>query len=176
MLAGIVTLSNVGHAADIKERTIKFAFVQQKDNHWGAVAAEFAEIVKQKSDGKITIKLYPGGILGGDVQMLSSLQGGTVEMTMMGSGLLVSMIPEYVLFDLPFLFNKPQEADAVLDGSVGRTLMVKLPENGLVGLAYWEHGFRSLTNGRHPVAKWEDVEGLKISPLPDADCRPIPSP
>ena len=162
LLAGMLSFAGGSQAADIKERTIKFAFVQQVDNHWGAGAKKFAEIVKEKSDGKITVKLYPGGVLGGDVAMLSSLQGGTVEMTMMGSGLLVSMIPEYVLFDLPFLFNGPQEADAVLDGPVGTALMAKLPANGLVGMAYWEHGFRSLTNNRHPVAKWEDVDGLKI--------------
>lgn len=161
-LGGMMTLSSTGHAADIHERTIKFAFVQQKDNHWGAGAEKFAELVKQKSDGKITIKLFPGGTLGGDIAMLSSLQGGTVEMTMMGSGLLVGMTPEYVLFDLPFLFNSPQEADAILDGPVGTSLMAKLPDKGLVGLAYWEHGFRSLTNSRHPVARWEDVDGLKI--------------
>ena len=91
LLSGMMTLSSTGQAADIHENTIKFALVQQKDNHWGAGAEKFAELVKQKSDGKITIKLFPGGTLGGDIAMLSSLQGGTVEMTMMGSGLLVGI-------------------------------------------------------------------------------------
>ena len=81
---------------------------------------------------------------------------------MMGSGVLVGQIKEYVLFDLPFLFKTPQEVDAALDGPLGRKLIDRLPEKGLIGLSYWEHGFRSLTNSRRPVEKWEDIQGLKI--------------
>src|ERR671916_326015 len=109
LLTGFMMLAGTGHAADIKERTIKFAFVQNMDNHWGAGAQKFAEIVNQKSDGKIKVKLFAGGTLGGDIQTVSSLQGGTIEMAMMGSGVLVGQIKEYVLFDLPFLFKTPQE-------------------------------------------------------------------
>jgi tripartite ATP-independent transporter DctP family solute receptor len=83
-------------------------------------------------------------------------------MSMMGSGVLVGLAKEFVLYDLPFLFDSPQEADAALDGPLGQKLLDKLPEKGLVGLSYWEHGFRSLTNNRRPVAKWEDIQGMKI--------------
>jgi TRAP-type transport system periplasmic protein len=162
LLTGFTMAAGTAQAADIKERTIKFAFVQNMDNHWGAGAQKFAEIVNQKSDGKIKVKLFAGGTLGGDIQTVSSLQGGTIEMVMMGSGVLVGQIKEYVLFDLPFLFKNPQEVDAALDGPLGKKLMDRLPEKGLIGLSYWEHGFRSLTNSRRPVEKWEDIEGLKI--------------
>ena len=123
---------------------------------------KFAEIVEAKSDGKITVKRYPGGILGGDVQTLSAVQGGTVEMTTMNAGILASVAKDFALVDLPFLFDTPQEADAVMDGPVGTALAAKLPPSGLVGLAYWELGFRQLTNSRLPVTKVEDIEGLKI--------------
>ena len=96
LLTGFAMAAGTAQAADIKERTIKFAFVQNMDNHWGAGAQKFAEIVNQKSDGKIKVKLFAGGTLGGDIQTVSSLQGGTIEMVMMGSGVLVGQIKEYV--------------------------------------------------------------------------------
>jgi tripartite ATP-independent transporter DctP family solute receptor len=71
-------------------------------------------------------------------------------------------IKEFSLFDLPFLFNNEKEADFVLDGPVGRKLLDKLPEKGLIGLTYFEHGFRNVTNSRRPVTKMEDLQGLKL--------------
>ncbi|UEM07436.1 TRAP transporter substrate-binding protein (plasmid) [Skermanella rosea] len=159
---GALLTAGTGHAADIRDRTVKFAFVQNIDNHWGAGAEKFAEIVKEKSGGKIKIKLFPGGVLGGDVQTVSALQGGTVEMAMMGPSLLVGLVKEFSVFDFPFLFRNAQESDAILDGPAGKALIDKLQAKGIVGLSYWEHGFRNLTNNRHPVAKWEDIQGLKI--------------
>ena len=123
---------------------------------------KFAEIVKEKSGGQITVKRFPGGTLGGDVQTLSALQGGTVEMTTMNAGILASVAKDFAMVDLPFLFESPKEADAVMDGPVGATLAAELPENGLVGLGYWELGFRQLSNNRHPITKVDDIAGLKI--------------
>ena len=60
------------------------------------------------------------------------------------------------------MFDSFKEIDAVLDGPVGKRLLDKLPEKGLIGLAYWDHGFRILTNSKRPVAKLEDMQGLKI--------------
>jgi TRAP-type transport system periplasmic protein len=66
------------------------------------------------------------------------------------------------LWDTPFLFNNAKEADAVLDGPIGTKVMNKLQDKGLVGLAYWENGFRNLTNSKRPVTKVEDLEGIKL--------------
>ena len=80
------------------------------------------------------------------MQTLSAVQGGTVEMTTMNAGILASVAKDFAMVDLPFLFDSPQEADAVMDGPVGAALAAKLPPSGLVGLGYWELGFRQLTN------------------------------
>lgn len=152
---------HTARAAEFRERTIKFAHVQPKDSHMDAGAQKFAELVKAGSGGKLTIKVFPGGTLGGDLQTLAALQGGTVEMTTMPPGLMVGLNKEYAVFDLPFLFTSFKEADALLDGPVGRTLLEKTP-SGVVGLAYWDHGFRNLTNSRRPVRTLEDFQGLKI--------------
>jgi tripartite ATP-independent transporter DctP family solute receptor len=72
------------------------------------------------------------------------------------------MIKDFGLLDLPFLFNDYKEVDAVLDGPVGRRMLDKLPEKGLIGLAYWDHGFRNVTNSKRPITKAEDLHGIKI--------------
>lgn len=161
--ATAIMLIGTGAArAEIGEHSIKFATAGAEGSPIALGMDKFAEIVEAKSDGKITVKRYPGGILGGDVQTLSAVQGGTVEMTTMNAGILASVAKDFALVDLPFLFDTPQEADAVMDGPVGTALAAKLPPSGLVGLAYWELGFRQLTNSRLPVTKVEDIEGLKI--------------
>lgn len=154
-------LACAAHAADIKDRTLKFSFVQPKESHMGFGAQKFADLVAQKSGNKIKVRLYPNGTLGGDLQTVSALQGGTIEMTTLPPGLLVGLAKEYAAFDLPFLFNDFREADTVLDGPVGKRFLEKAPQ-GLVGLGYWDHGFRNVSNSKHPIAKAEDFQGLKL--------------
>lgn len=148
-------------AADIRERTIKFSHVQPKDSHMDAGAQKFAALVAEKSGKKISVRVFAGGTLGGDIQTLSALQGGTIEMTTLPPGLMAGVNKEYAVFDLPFLFSSFQEADQFLDGPVGSALLAKTSQ-GLVGLAYWDHGFRNLTNSRRPITKAEDFAGLKV--------------
>lgn len=160
--AGFLLAAVPGMAADIKEHTLRFAFQNVKDHPQGQGAQKFADLVSQKSGGKMTVKLFPGGTLGGDLQTVSSLQGGTLDMTVLNSGILSSMAKEFAILDLPFLFNDAKEADAVVDGPIGKKLADKLPEKGLIGLSYWELGFRNVTNSKRPIVKVEDFSGLKI--------------
>lgn len=162
LAAGLLMAAMASHAADIKERTLRFAFQSDKSHPIGVGAQKFADLVDQKSGGKIAVKLFPNGTLGGDLQVVSALQGGVVDMTALSSGLLSGQVKEFVLFDLPFMFNTGREADAVVDGPIGKRLGEKLGDKGLVALGYWELGFRNLTNSRHPVAKLDDFKGLKI--------------
>ena len=162
LVACSVLPASLASAQEVKDRTIKLAFANAKDSAHDLGAKRFAEIVDRKSGGKLKVRLYPGGTLGGEAAVASSLQGGTIEMSMMGPGLLTGMDKDFGVFDTPFLFDDFKEVDAVLDGPVGKRLLDKLPEKGLVGLSYWDHGFRILTNARRPVAKVEDIQGLKI--------------
>ncbi|AOF93773.1 TRAP transporter substrate-binding protein [Sinorhizobium sp. RAC02] len=157
-------------AAEIREHQLKFASANNKGHPQVTGMEKFAELIKEKSGGKIDVKLFPGGVLGGDVQTVSALQGGVIEMTVLNAGILASNVKQFGAVDLPFLFNSGEEADKVMDGAFGTSLMDLLPDTGLVGLGYWELGFRNLTNNRHPVTKLEDISGLKIrtiqSPIP----------
>jgi tripartite ATP-independent transporter DctP family solute receptor len=163
-LPGLLILAQPA-AAEINSHTFKFAAQNQKGHPQVQGMEKFAELVKEKSGGKIKVRLFPGGTLGGDVQTLSALQGGTVEMSVMNAGLMSGVSKDFSLVDLPFMFETPQQADAVMDGPFGTKLAETLPEKGVVGLGYWELGFRNLTNNRHPVAKADDIAGLKIRVL-----------
>ena len=161
-LAATCLMSTASHAADIKEHSLKIASAQTAEHPFSLGAKKFAELMAAKSDGKIKAKLFANATLGGDVAVISSLQGGTIDFTIVSTGLLSSMNKDFSIYYLPMVFNDAREADAVVDGPFGQKLLAKLPEKGLVGLTYWEHGFRNVTNSKRPIAKLEDFQGLKF--------------
>jgi len=140
----------------------KFSVTLPEKSHQGQGAAKFAELVNQKTKGRVQIKVYYNASLGNDVQVTSSLQGGTIEFVVPQTSTLTGMIKEFEILDFPFLFGSEQDAEKVLDGATGQKLLDKLPAKGLVGLAYWENGFFHATNSKHPIQKWEDFQGLKF--------------
>jgi TRAP-type transport system periplasmic protein len=123
--------------------------------------------VAAKSGGKIKVNLFPGGQLGSDQANVTALQGGTLEMVSMNTGILASVAKELAIVDFPFLFGNAKEADAVMDGPVGKKLHGKLEEKGIVGLAFWELGFRNITNSKKPINGVADIDGLKIRVIPN---------
>lgn len=160
--AAVLAAAPALHAQDIKERNLKFAFSLAKDHPLGLGAQKFADAVAAKSGGKIKVSLYPNAVLGGDPQNLSAVRGGTLDFTSMATGLLAGIDKQFMVFDFPFLFNNAQEAYALADGPVGQRLLAGLAEHGLVGLGIWDLGFRNMTNSKRPIAKVEDLQGLKL--------------
>ena len=154
--------------ASAQERTIKFTTQNPKGHPLVMGMEKFAEIVQAKSGGKIKVNLFPGGVLCGDAPVVSALQGGTIEMASMNSGILASQVKDFAVFDYPFMFANGKEADAVVDGPFGKKMHAKLEPKGLIGLTYWELGFRSITNSKRPITKVEDMEGLKLRVIPNA--------
>ena len=150
-----------------QERTIKFANQNSKGHPIVQGMEKFAELVATKSGGKIKVNLFPGGTLGSDQANVSALQGGTLEMAAMNSGIFASQVKEFAVFDFPFMFGNTHEADAVMDSAFGKGLHKKLEDKGMVGLAYYELGFRHITNSKRPVTKLEDLEGLKLRVIPN---------
>jgi tripartite ATP-independent transporter DctP family solute receptor len=158
----------VASAQDIKERTLKFGLNGPEGHPAVAGMKAFADQVAAKSGGKIKVQLFLNGALGSDQATLSSIKGGTVEMAVMNSGILASEVKALEVFDFPFLFANEKEADAITDGPVGQKMHAALQDKGIVGLSYWELGFRSITNSKRPLNKVEDIEGLKLRVIPNA--------
>lgn len=149
-------------AQDIKPRLIRFGYGLNEQSNQGRAVKFFAEQVAKNSGGKMKIRAVGAAALGPDTQMQQALIGGAQEMMVGSTATLVGITKEMALWDTPFLFNTAKEADTVLDGPIGQKVMDKLQEKGLVGLAYWENGFRNLTNSKRPVTKLEDLDGIKL--------------
>lgn len=157
--------AGVSIAQDVK--TIKFAN-QNAAGHPIVLGMEkFKEIVEKNSGGKLKVNVFPGGALGSDQANVSAIQGGTLEMASMNSGIFANQVKEFAIFDFPFLFGSAKEADAVVDGAFGKKLHARLEDKGIVGLGYYELGFRHISNSKRPINKVEDLEGLKLRVIPN---------
>jgi TRAP-type transport system periplasmic protein len=148
--------------AQFSERNIKISNGVNQDHPVGSGVAKMQEILNAKSGGKLKLNAFWGGAAGGDLQATQALRAGTQEMVVTSSSPLVGIVKELGVFDLPFLFGNEKEVDQVLDGPAGQYFNKKLEEAGLVNLAYWENGFRNLTNSKKAIAKVEDFDGLKV--------------
>lgn len=149
-------------AQDIKPRLIRFGYGLVEQSNQGRAVKVFADEVERLSGGKMKVRAIGAAALGSDVQMQQALIGGAQEMMVGSTATLVGITKEMAVWDTPFLFNNAREADIVLDGPVGQKIMDKLQDKGLVGLVYWENGFRNLTNNKQPVQKLEDLNGIKL--------------
>ncbi len=122
----------------------------------------FKELVEANSDGRITVDLYHSSQLGDDREMMEALQRGEQEMTCPSTAPIVPFVPEFGVFDLPFLFPTNEAADYILDGEIGQQLLDELSDIGIKGLVYWENGYRNLTNSVRAVRTPADVSGMKV--------------
>jgi len=160
--AATALLPLAAQAQDIKPRIIRFGYGLVENSNQGRAVKVFADEVEKRSGGKMRLRAVGAAALGSDVQMQQALIGGAQEMMVGSTATLVGIVKEMALWDTPFLFNNGAEADAILDGPVGQKVMAKMPEKGLVGLVYWENGFRNLTNSKRPITKSEDLAGVKL--------------
>lgn len=157
-----LTLSALPAAAEFQERTIRVSNGVNADHPVGNGIAAMQECLTEASGGMMELAPFWGGALGGDLQATQALRSGTQEMVVTSSSPLAGLMPALGVFDLPFLFNDETEADAILDGEFGQQISADLEEFGVVNLAYWENGFRNLTNSVRPVTKWEDMDGMRV--------------
>lgn len=164
-LAGLVAaLATAGavQAQDFKPRIVRFGYGLVDNSNQGRAVRLFAQEVEKATGGKMKIRGIGNASLGSDTQMQQALIGGAQEMMVGSTATLVGIVPEMAVWDTPFLFSNVKEADVVLDGPVGEKVKAKLEPKGMVGLVYWENGFRNLTNSKRPVNKLEDMNDIKL--------------
>jgi tripartite ATP-independent transporter DctP family solute receptor len=169
MLKSLVALAAVAAfgGAVAQERTLKMALASP-ENHPAAVGMKkFAETVAAKTNGRIKINLFFNSSLGSDQAVVTAIKGGTVELAVMNTGILATEAKELAIFDFPFLFANEKESDAIVDGPIGKKMHALLEPKGIIGLSYWELGYRQITNSKRPLTKVEDVDGLKLRVIPN---------
>ena len=166
LAAAMLLLPVSGHAA--KKVIIKagHGLTEFSAMHLGWL--KFKELAEQRSNGEIVVEVYPNQQLGGDRELTEGAQLGSVTVTSPSSSPLAAFEKDFFILDAPFLFANRAEVFAALDGNLGQTLYKKLEKINLVGLAYWENGFRNLTNSRNAVHTPEDVKGLKLRTMENA--------
>lgn len=162
-----VALFAIGGRVSAQASVMRFGHPHPTSDSWQTAALQFAEKVKAKTGGKLEIQVFPNGALGSDPQMISAVRGGTLDITLTGNPFFTGMAPKLNVLDLPFLFDTRAHVAKVLDGAIGDGLRKELEGSNLKALATWEVGWRNLTNSRKPVAKADDIKGLKIRTTPN---------
>ncbi|GEA15705.1 ABC transporter substrate-binding protein [Moorella sp. E308F] len=123
---------------------------------------KFEEIVEQKTNGKYDVQVYANAQLGDDVKATQDVRMGNLEMVVTSASPITGLAKDFMVFDLPFIVPSEKAADAIFDGPVGKKIASTLDSKGLHLLAYYENGFRQLTNSVREVKSPADVKGLKI--------------
>ncbi len=144
------------------ETTLRFGYEAPRSDTQHTAAKKFNDLLKEKSKGEIKLSLFPDSTLGNAQTMIGAVRGGTIDIEMSGSPNFSGLEPKLNVIDIPFIFKNREHAYAVLDGEIGQGLLKDLEAQGLKGLAFWEVGFRSFTNSKHPVKTPEDIKGLKV--------------
>ncbi|MGD9569453.1 MAG: DctP family TRAP transporter solute-binding subunit [Sedimentibacter sp.] len=147
--------------ASNEELVFKFGHVLAPDHPYNLGAEKFKEILEANAPQPVRVEVFHSSQLGSERDLTEGLQLGTVDLALV-PGTIASFEPKMKLFSLPFLFNDEEHAHKVLDGEVGSEIAADLPSKGLRLLAYWENGFRNVTNSKKPINTPDDLKGLKI--------------
>jgi tripartite ATP-independent transporter DctP family solute receptor len=160
----VLTWTWTGQAAAAEYKAVwKLASTQNMDHPYMVGAQKFADLIKERTKGRITVKLYPSNQLGkGEREMTEGIQQGAIDLLVTSTGPLGGFSPSINILDFPFLFRDFKHVDLVLDGKIGQKLLDDFGKANIKALAFWENGFRHLTNSKGPVKKVEDGKGLKI--------------
>lgn len=149
---------------------LRFAYELPTDHPWGIGAKKFKEIVEEKTNGEIEIDIYGNGSLAGSgAEIQEGIQIGTIDIGI-SSTPLAQINPFVQIFNLPYIFTDREIAWEILDGPIGQEVGEKVEEHNIKHLAFWEDGFRQVTNSKRPIETPEDFKGLTIR-VPESEIR-----
>lgn len=132
------------------------------------VAEKFADLVAKKTNGSVKIHVYAGGQLGSEVNLVSGLQTGIIDLSIQTTGFLEQFFPPIQVLDLPFLFPNRKVAENLLDGPIGDHILGLMPAKGIYGLTWGWFGWREVETTNHPVHEPKDLRNVKIRIQPGA--------
>ncbi len=141
---------------------LKAAHVLANTSHYQIGMEKFASLVSAKTNGAVEIQISANGILGSERDMVEGMQMGTLDIGLASTAPIGQFSPSMMLFDLPFLFRDGNHAWKVADGPIGDKMFADLEKKGIVGLAYWENGFRHVFTRNKESKSPDDIKGLKI--------------
>ncbi len=164
LVAGIAAVAALPAAAQTYKEEYKISTVVPAPFPWGIAAEKWAELVAERTDGRINMKVYPGASLvsGDQTKEFTAMRRGIIDMAVGSTINWSPQIQELNVFALPFLMPDYEAIDALTQGPVGEKIFEIIESNGVVPLAWGENGFREVSNSKHPIRTPEDLRGLKI--------------
>lgn len=146
---------------------IKIGHVLNSDHSWHKNLQGFADEVQAATEGRVAIQLYPSSQLGNEKDMVEGLALSMIDGALIGGGSFQSLDEKFGIEALPYAWPSHEAAYAAFDGKLGEVLFDLLQSYGIEGLAWWENGFRHITNNKGPIVVPQDLQGLKIRVTPD---------
>jgi tripartite ATP-independent transporter DctP family solute receptor len=151
----------------LKEQiVINFSHVVAENTPKGLAAQKFAEIVNNKSEGRVKVEVFPNGVLYSDDEEMDALMRNDVQMIAPSFSKMTEMMPEWQMFDLPFIFEDYEEVEEAFMGDVGRKLLTLLEDEDIKGLALWSNGFKQMTSNNRPLLEPSDFKGQRFRIMP----------
>ena len=161
-LAAIVALAAGAYASAADPYSLRTTDTHPADYPTVQALAFMAEYLAEKSGGRLTMKIYPGGQLGEEKDSLEITIFGGIDLNRVNLAPLNSIVPETIVLGMPFMFDSIEHMRTVVDGPIGDEILAAMEPHGLVGLAYYDSGARSFYNALRPIRTPADLEGMKI--------------
>src|SRR5579885_3273578 len=152
--------------AQTPAHTLKLTMADTRVHPLYEVLVRFAENVKKKTKGAVEVQVYGTGELGSQLNILTGLQTGIIDLCAHTSGFIDTLFPQFQVMDLPFLFPDLASAEKVLDGPIGRQLADLMPSKGIYALCYGHWGWRVTSTIDRKLPEPKDMQGLKIRVQP----------
>jgi TRAP-type transport system periplasmic protein len=157
-LAGAIAFAGVAAQA----QTLRFAHPVPETDVQHTMAMFFAEQVAARTNGAVTVQVFPQGQLGNDAAMIDGARSGIIDIVLVGLNNFTGLVPQAGVFELPFMFPTRDLAYAALDGDVGASISARFTEHGLTVLGYPENGYRQMSNARGPIRTPADLVGVNM--------------
>ncbi len=160
--------------AAAQDAKLRLAHVFPEHSSVGEAANMFAELARERSDGRIEVSVFPAGQLGGDEAIGRELSRGTIQLALINPNSMVGIDPLFDFHILPFIAQDYEQADRIFYGEpnvLHRTLNETLNKHGIVNLGYFENDFRAISNSRHAVNSVGDLDGLKLRVVPSQSLK-----
>lgn len=161
-IISILLLLSLGCNKDTETKKIKIAHGLDQSHPVHLAMEYLADRVKEKSNGKILMTVYPSQQLGTERECLELLQIGSLGMTKVSSSVLEGFVPIYKVFSLPFIFKSEEDKFTFFESKPGKELLIKTEKYWLRGLCYYDAGSRSFYTKSKPVLSPDDLKGMKI--------------
>ncbi|MBA2871901.1 C4-dicarboxylate-binding protein DctP [Anoxybacillus calidus] len=149
-----------------KQIVISFSHVVAENTPKGLAAQKFAELVDEKTNGRVKVEVFSNGSLYSDEEEIDALMRGDVQMIAPSFSKVTELIPEWQVLDLPFIFEDYHDVERVFTGEVGKQLLAMLEKKGIKGLAFWSNGFKQMTSNRYLLIEPKDFKGLRFRIMP----------